>query len=551
MRTKCPSRGESWYSGGRRGGGRDAGAYGLSPLGGPTTTIHIMEVAGRTALVLGTVVKLLLWPAYHSTDMEVHRNWLAITYSLPLREWYIDATSPWTLDYPPFFAYFSWVLAQPAAWLDPVIVDVKRGLEYAAWSCKAYMRFTVLATESVLGVALYLLVGQATEPGQQLMLYSVLLHPGLLMVDHIHFQYNGFLFGVLFLALWAAQTQRPLLCAWLFASLLQYKHLFIYIAPAFTIYLLRAYLFPTLPTSPAALSAALDRTIKLGTATLTPFALSLLPFVWDALGTSISPSQVLTAMWARLFPFDRGLMHAYWAPNVWALYAAFDRVLLRWQGRVLASTSRGMVGDTVFGVLPTVPPLTCFALALSCILVYLGPVWRTPNFTTLLGCVTLCAMTSFAVGWHVHEKAILMAVLPLSLLAHRSYAYWRTYQLLTAVSIVSLFPLLFTHFETPIKLIYAAVWYVIVVRGMSRRVLRPMPSNLGEIVHFAESAYLRGLVGLVVLTNIVVPLWQGLAPSTLSLAHRYAFLPLMLTSVYCALGFVYGWLRLSMLYLQE
>jgi len=155
-----------------------------------TATLVLVAVAA-------SAIKVLLLSSYRSTDFEVHRNWLAVTHSLPLREWYYEATSEWTLDYPPLFAYFEWLLAHVAAVVDPAMVTLSRDA-YASDATVAFQRLSVVATDLLLVVATWRYVhsspsfgasvGGKDRDGRAAVVCATVFNAGLLLVDHVHFQ---------------------------------------------------------------------------------------------------------------------------------------------------------------------------------------------------------------------------------------------------------------------------------------------------------------------------------------------------------------------------
>ncbi|CAB4069335.1 ALG8 [Lepeophtheirus salmonis] len=267
---------------------------------------------------------------------------------------------------------------------------------------------------------------------------QIMPNAGLLLVDHIHFQYNGFLFGLLFLSMGYAKNEQLLASGFWFAVLCNFKHIFAYTAPAYVVYLFGTYCFQSGHFK-------LDKLLILGLTVISVCVMSFGPFIYFG--------QFATVL-LRLFPFKRGLVHAYWAPNFWALYNFLDKtisVILRVPTK--ASMTGGLVQEYSHTTLPSIPPSVTLIATLIFMMPCLWKLWKNVNHNRFLGAIVLCSWSSFLFGWHVHEKAILLIILPLALLAYSDRSYSKIYFITSVVGHFSLFPLLFESREIWIKLL--------------------------------------------------------------------------------------------------
>ncbi|KAJ2711295.1 Glucosyltransferase-like protein, partial [Coemansia spiralis] len=237
-------------------------------------------------------------------DYEAQRHWMELTMHLPTAQWYLYDLQYWGLDYPPLTAFQSWLCGQIAHRIDPswVALDASRGIETHA--SKLFMRATVVALEAAVFVPAVVLLFRSPQlrlswVARQAATFCMLLQPGLVLIDHGHFQYNAVMLGFVVWSVCFALRGRPVLAAVAFCCALMFKQMALYFAPAVFFFLL-AQCFRD-PRGVMLFG-------QLALAVLATVGAMLLPWIR-------SPAQLLQIL-VRVFPVARGLYEDKVA-NVW------------------------------------------------------------------------------------------------------------------------------------------------------------------------------------------------------------------------------------------
>lgn len=129
--------------------------------------------------------------------------------------------------------------------------------------------------------------------------------------------------------------------------------------------------------------------------------------------------------------------------------------------------------------------------------------------------------------------SIPQALVPLAIPAVQSPTNAARLTILSAAGLYGLLPLLFRPQEYLPKMAIT-LGYLVVLHALLRYVHRKalQKQRNGALLSWLQRVYMLGFVGLEVLVNGVHPMVLG---------TRLPFLPLMMTSVYCALGVTWVW----------
>lgn len=359
-------------------------------------------------------------------DFEAQRHWMEITLNLPIKDWYRNTTdndlSYWGLDYPPLTAYHSALLGAVGQFLFPQLFELHSSRGYESSASKMFMRMTVLVSELLVffpAAFAFVYVYYNSRPfyGKLEAISILLLCPPIILVDHGHFQYNTVCLGLVLWGILLVLKGRILLGSMFFCFALAFKQMALYYAPAFFFYLLGH----SLQQAPA---SALKQLVLLGLVVIASLGICFSPWLLLPPEQGESFLDPVLRVFRRIFPFNRGLYEDKVA-NFWCTTG----VVIKWTKLLPVDRLLQLCTlTTLLGFLPS-------GLLL---------LWR-PTKDGFLHCLCISSLSFFLFSFQVHEKTILLPLLPLLCLSMRypRLAHWAS-----TVAAFSMFPLLHKDGQT-------------------------------------------------------------------------------------------------------
>eukprot|EP00897_Mesotaenium_endlicherianum_P001127 jgi/Mesen1/11014/ME000098S10405 len=292
-------------------------------------------------------------------DYEAQRHWMEITLHTPIQEWYKNTTKNdltyWGLDYPPLTAYQSFLHGCFLNWLDPQAVALGASRGFESVYSKTLMRWTVISAD----LAIFFpaaLVFVATYYKKQTSGRRAWALGVILLQPALILIDHGHFQVVSTVALVA---RHEVLGSILFCLSLNHKQ-----------------------SRRPLLSVA-----KLGGTVIATFAAIWWPFL--SLEASL---QVLQ----RLVPLSRGLYEDHVA-NFWCATS----VLIKWKQLFdVPSLAKIAMGATIAAAMPSVVQQICH-----------------PSSKGLMFAMLNSSLAFFLFAFQVHEKSVLLPLLPATLLA--------------------------------------------------------------------------------------------------------------------------------------
>ena len=292
------------------------------------------------------------------------------------------------------------------------------------------MRGTVIVSEYLIYVPAVVLfqrhMGRVNGSGtvaSAVALVAILMQPATLIIDHGHFQYNTVMLGFVVAAVSCFFANHVAWGCVFFVAALGFKQMALYYSPLVFAYLLGSCISPRIRPG---------RLILIAVATIGSFAVLFGPLILGALydlhrgalsiDTHLPQSPLLIELLTRLrfkiypksatyavliqltqaihriFPFARGLFEDKVA-NVWCLLNHTILKLTVIQSYTSIPLSRLSLYCTLASIFPT------------CLLTFLFP-----RKSILLPALSTCAWGFFLFSFQVHEKSVLLPLLPMTLM---------------------------------------------------------------------------------------------------------------------------------------